>query len=355
MDDEHREKHDRLLRILELEDLDALVLRRPGNLAWYSGGGRFHVVATPHVGVADLVVTRDGARLVTTVNEAPRLLAEETAGYAPQATVLPWATPRESALPSGDRVGSDGTLPGTRDVATHIEEARRRLTVAEVERYRSLGADAAAAVTDACLAAGPEDSEYRLAARVSYLLVERGIDPAVLLVAGESRLPRHRHPLPTAAEIGATAMVVVCARRYGLIASLTRFVSFGAAAAPDRAHAIAAVDAAFIRATVPGRTVGDAFRTGIAAYANYGFAADEWQQHHQGGPTGYEPRDYEARTDSSAVIEDRQAFAWNPSAPAMKSEDTILAGAGGPEILTVDPRWPVTLVDDLPRPSVLTR
>ena len=58
-------------------------------------------------------------------------------------------------------------------------------------------------------------------------LVERGADAVVLLVAGQGRLPHHRHPLPTVEPLGRLAMVVVCARRQGLIASLTRFVSFG--------------------------------------------------------------------------------------------------------------------------------
>ncbi|HLM22616.1 MAG TPA: hypothetical protein VK390_13970 [Propionibacteriaceae bacterium] len=32
--------------------LIAVVLRRRANLSWYSGGGRFHIVATPEVAVA---------------------------------------------------------------------------------------------------------------------------------------------------------------------------------------------------------------------------------------------------------------------------------------------------------------
>jgi hypothetical protein len=48
----YREKRRRLLDLLDAQDLDAVVLRRRANLSWYSGGGRFHIVATPEVAVA---------------------------------------------------------------------------------------------------------------------------------------------------------------------------------------------------------------------------------------------------------------------------------------------------------------
>ena len=55
------------------------------------------------------------------------------------------------------------------------------------------------------------------------------------------------------------------------------------------------------------------------------------------------------------MIEDAQAFAWNPSVPGLKSEDTVLAGAALPEVLTVDPHWPTEDVAGLRRPLLLER
>ncbi|MDP8910498.1 MAG: peptidase M24, partial [Actinomycetota bacterium] len=149
----------------------------------------------------------------------------------------------------------------------------------------------------------------------------------------------------------------VCARRHGLIASLTRLVSFGRldARLADAHERLLHVDAAFNAATVAGAAVGDVFTRGIRAYEEHGFDRDEWLRHHQGGPTGYEPRDYVADADSAAQAEASQAFAWNPSVPSLKSEDTVLAGAGPPEVLTVDPRWPTVIVGGLARPLVLER
>lgn len=351
------EKRRRLYDLMDADGLEAIVLRRPGNAAWYSGGGRTHILAVQEAGVAAIIVRRDRDEVVTAVNEAPRLAAEELAGLGAQVTVLPWDEDIATAVPHGATVGVDGQAPDCRDVSSLVEAARRSLTEPELERFRALGRDAAEAMTDACFSIEPADTEFDAAATLAGGLVERGIDPIVLLVAGENRLPFHRHPLPTAAPLGRLVMLVACARRQGLIASLTRFVSFGSLPPEQaRAHArLLGVDVAFNRATIPGARVSDVFAAGRDAYGERGFDADEWRLHHQGGPTGYEPRDYVADETSDAVVEEGQAFAWNPSVRSLKSEDTIVARAEGPEILTVDPRWPAVDVDDLARPLVLER
>jgi Xaa-Pro aminopeptidase len=351
------EKRRRLHALLASAGLDALVLRRPANVAWYSGGGRTHVLAVQETGVAAVVVRGDGDEVVAPVNEAARLEEEELGALGARLRVVGWDGDLAAELPRGPRVGSDVSGAGTVDVSAALEEARRALTPEELERYRLLGTDAAAALTDALLALDPGRSEHAAAAEAARACVERGIDPIVLLVAGESRLPRHRHPLPSDAALGRLAMIVVCARRHGLIASLTRFVSFGPLA-PELLEAqerLLQVDVAFNRATRARARVGDVFAAGAHAYAEQGFAAAEWRLHHQGGPTGYEPRDYLATAASEPLVVRSQAFAWNPSVPSLKCEDTVVATDGQPEVLTVDSRWPTRLVAGLARPLVLER
>jgi Xaa-Pro dipeptidase len=202
--------------------LDALVLRRPGNVAWWSGGGRTHILATPEVGVAALVIRRDGVEVVTAVNEAPRLRAEELGSLDAEWTVLPWSAPVVGALPRGDRVGVDGPLDGTRDVSAEVEAARRSLSPEAVERYRQVGRDAAESMTDAALLLNPGMTEHAAAAAVGGALLRRGLDPVVLLVAGGDRVGTHRHPLPTDAPLGDLVMLVACARGSGQTSSRLR-------------------------------------------------------------------------------------------------------------------------------------
>ena len=257
MTPEVAEKRRRLIALLDREGLDAVVLRRPGNVAWYSGGGRTYIVATPDVGVADVVVTRDGDEIVTTVNEAPRLESEELATIGAPVRALAWADDRSAALPSGRRVGADAPLAGARDVS--------------------------APLTATCLILTPTMTELDAAAVLAAELYIRGADATVLLVAGEERLPHHRHPLPTRARLGGIAMLVACARRGGLIANLTRFVSFARLAEERRGEyeRLLRVDAAFNLATTTGARVGDAFAAGVAAYASNGFDPGEFNRARQ--------------------------------------------------------------------------
>jgi antitoxin VapB len=104
-------------------------------------------------------------------------------------------------------------------------------------------------------------------------------------------------------------------------------------------EAVAQVDAAFIAASRPGARIADIFRKGVEAYAKVGYP-DEWKLHHQGGLAGYEPREHVATPASSQVVKAGQAFAWNPSITGTKSEDTILSGEMGCEVITAMEDWP---------------
>ena len=329
---------------------DTIALRDPANLAWYLGGARVHVVGGVSEAICEVVVGAEDEELRTTVIEAPRLAAEELGTGAPRLQALQWWEPL-----GPDAGASDRPRPGERDLAAGVVAARAALVPEEVARFRVLGRQTAAATGAALRAAAPGETEFALAGRAARELLEREIDPVVLLVAGEERLPRHRHPLPTGAPLGARAMLVVCGRRHGLICSVTRMRAFTPLRPPERAtyDGLLAVEAAALDATRPGARIGDVVTAIAAAYPAHGFAADEWHQHHQGGPTGYAPRDYLAGPAADALVRDRQAFAWNPSGGGFKVEDTVLATADGVEVLSPDPEWPAVAAGGRQRPDVL--
>jgi len=130
-------------------------------------------------------------------------------------------------------------------------------------------------------------------------------------------------------------------RRGGLHASVTRTVSFGPACEEmhHRHRAVSAVHAAVLAASRPGATLDHAFATAQRAYAEQGFA-DEWRHHHQGGPTGYEPREVRASPGSLVSLQASQLVAWNPTIRGAKSEETALITATGVELLTRTGEWP---------------
>jgi len=354
------EKLDRLDRLAEREGLDTLVLRDQASLAWLLGA-RVHVPQTLDSACLDVVVERSPSgprlRVVTNAIEAPRLRDSELAGLDADWTVVPWSASRDPALPTGPGVGSDRPGPATADVAAGLAAARRVLTGRQQAVLREVCADAAEAVGAAAAACEPGLSEYEAAALVARELLARALDPVVLLVAGEEHLATHRHPLPTTGPLGRRAMLVCCARRHGLIGSVTRIVAFQplSGAERERYAALLEVERAFLDATRPGARIGAAFSEGIAAYARNGFAPDEWQRHHQGGLSGFRTRELLADADSAAVLEEGSVVAWNPSGEGWKVEDTALVAADGPEPLGVDPGWPSVPVGGRSRPGVLER
>ncbi|SBS72250.1 Xaa-Pro peptidase family protein [uncultured Microbacterium sp.] len=333
-------KQSRLAAVRASAHADALLLTSHEALAWYLDGPRTHVsLAGPPV--LAVVAADDGDTLFVAANEADRLIAEELLpADADRVVRVPWQTP-----PAAAAAIARAAIPEA-DVAPALRAARASLLPAEADRYRALGRDTAAALTDAATMLRPENTERDAAAALAELLVGRGIDPLVVLVAGRARLA-HRHPLPTDGPLGERAMLVVCGRRHGLIANATRWV--GAPGADD--GRILEVEAAFLAATRPGMRLDEAFAGGCAGYAAAGFDEDEWRRHHQGGPTGYAGRDPRATADTDDLIVERHAFAWNPSAPGAKVEDTMLVGAAGIEVLTSDPRWPTVTHAGLARPT----
>ncbi|WP_406246743.1 M24 family metallopeptidase [Microbacterium sp. M] len=333
-------KQDRLARVRTAAG-GPLVLTSHEAVSWYLDGVRTHVsLAGPPV--LAVRVEDAGDILFVAANEADRQIAEELLPADAERIVrVPWQTPpAEAALAAG---------PGIPEsvVAAELRAARASLLPGERDRYRALGRDAAEVLTDVLSRATPDDTEQSVAASVAAGLVARGIDPLVILVAGVSRLA-FRHPLPTGALLSERAMIVVCGRRHGLIANITRWV--GADAEDER---ILAVERAFLDASVPGRPLAEVFAAGTAGYAAHGFDADEWQRHHQGGPTGYAGRDPRATPATTDALAEWQAFAWNPTAPGVKVEDTLLRTPEGWEVLTVDERWPTIVVDGLDRPVAL--
>jgi len=343
---DHVAKRARLLGILDDRQADALALTSPGALSWYLEGARVHISLAGDPVLA-VTVDREGDEIVAYSNERARLVLEE----------LPSDIPVRSVRWDASLLDSGGRAPGVlaeADIAAELRAARASLLPDELDRYARLSAESAGVMTAVLGEVRPEQSEREVTARIARGLIDLGAEPLVLLAAGRSRLG-FRHPLATGSALGDTAMFVVCARRGGLIANLTRWVRFGRATSEqaDAEARILRVEADFLRCTVAGIRLSDAFSAGIASYARHGFEPDEWTKHHQGGPCGYNGRDPRATAHTADVIVPNQAFAWNPSAPGVKVEDTVLRTPDGFRVLTADAAWPTTMVDGLARPAVL--
>jgi len=337
-------KQERIRALLAGRELDALFLRRVSSFAWATCGAASYVNTAVTTGEAALLIAPTGRHLITNNIEATRLEGEERLveqGW--QFHVAPWyETPDTIAqLTRGLTLGADGPVVGGVDLSSEIAHLRANLVPEEGERFRVLGKLCAEAMNGAIRAVRPGQTEYQIAALLAREAESRGAQAVVNLVATDQRIFDFRHPLPTDKELERYAMLVLCGRRWGLVCSITRLVHLGRLPHELRrkAEAVARVDATFLDATRPGQTLGQVFRRATAVYAETGFA-DEWQRHHQGGPAGYEPREYLAAPHSEDSVLTGQVYAWNPSIAGTKSEDTILVTQDGPEVLTEIDGWP---------------
>lgn len=330
----------------------ALISSQP-NFSWLTAGGTNGVDMSREAGAGALLVRSDGKRFVLANRfEMPRLLGEELASEEFEPVEFSWQEEKASPtflaaralslLAKGAALGSDvdvgsNALP----VDAALARCRYQLTSSEIERFRSLGSDAARAIGNLARDLAPGETEREIARRVADVLAAQNIRAVVNLVAADERIQKYRHPVPTDCRWEKIVMLVVCARRGGLIASFTRIVCNGAI--PDelrrRTLAAARVNAQLLAATRPGAIGSELYEVAARAYAAEGFEGEQ-RLHHQGGACGYRTRDWVAHPASAEIVGQQQAFAWNPSITGTKTEDTCVTSEDGVEILTPSPDWP---------------
>ena len=338
--EEIREKERRVRELMASKGLDAILLKRQANFSWMTGGGLNLVGITTEVGVASLLITRESKFVICNNIEAPRMVREERLeeqGYT--LSVYPWYEEKEASILrelAGDgQVGCDVPYPDTVMLAGEIARLRYSLTPEEVERYRWLGEKVSLALEETLMATKKGEKESEVVGRLCKGLWKDRIDPITLMAAADERVSSYRHPIPSEKVIDKYLMVSVNGRKWGLIVSLTRLVYFGRI--PEelmkKYEANVFIDCSFMAATRPGVPAREVLRKGIDAYRERDFP-EEWKLHHQGGSIGYAGRDYRTDFDTPDIVQENQAFTWNPSITGTKSEDTILATSEGPMLVT---------------------
>ncbi|WP_445250782.1 M24 family metallopeptidase [Microcoleus sp. OTE_8_concoct_300] len=347
-----------------LSETGSLALRLRGTdwFAWATAGGSHTVLLTAETGVAELLITAETAWVLTDEIEAQRLQDEELPANF-QLHIYPWAdvAQREAFVKeiTGDgNVMSDRPIyPKETPITASLQSRKQTMMASELERYRRVGRLASEAMTEVLSAAKPTWTEYQLAGAGAEALWARGLHPALTLVAGERRLPLYRHATATAEEIGRQAMLVFCARGWGLYANLTRFVSFDFLGEnhSELHRQVREIEAAGLNSCRPGVSLNAVYDTLKAAYEEEGYP-QAIRQHHQGGTTGYLAREVVANPGTSDMLAENMAVAWNPSLSGAKIEDTFVIHSDGTlENLTFDPNWPSVEVAGRLRPVPMER
>jgi Xaa-Pro aminopeptidase len=338
----------------------AIRLRGLDWFSWVTAGGDATLLLAADTGPAEVLVTRDDAVILTDEIEGERLRQEQVPpGFTFH--MAPWA---EVELRETYVLGAAGGGAVLTDRPNHVDQPlpgslrlrRMVLNEHEQERYRALGREAAAAVSEVLYAARPDWTEFQLAAAAAQALWSRGIQPAGVLAGGARRQSLFCHAPPSHERLGHCASLQVSARRHGLHANLTRSVSFGTVPAQliIEQTELLQVEATGLDAVRPGNSLAAVYHALEAAYRHVN-RPDAIRSNHQGGITGYAAREIIATPSTATGLETGMAFAFKPGFSGITIEDTFLLGPAGLENLTLDPQWPATGVQGRTRPLWLEK
>ena len=204
------------------------------------------------------------------------------------------------------------------------------------------------------------EKEAEVVGRLCQKLWKDRIDPVTLMAAADDRVYRFRHPIPTEKSIERYLMVSVNARKWGLIVSLTRFVHFGKI--PEKLSeqylANVFIDCTFMAETPPRCSCQGGPEKGDGGLPQEGLPRGV-EAPSPGGIHRLCRKGLQGPLQTPDLILENQAFTWNPSIGGTKSEDTIVAGNTGPEMITrpmIYPEISLTVGGiDFRRPAILEK
>ena len=224
-------KCDRVRNYLAVKKIDAVLLSSVANFSWLTAGGDSHVENHNKFGIASLLVTSKKKYILTNNIEAERLLTEELKGIGSdfEFVISNWFDASEEEnnlrkLIDGKSIASETYRKGCLLLEGDFQPLRYQLTESEIERYRWLGKKCGEAIEAVAKHIIPGMTEHEIEANMAKTLIDENILPVVLLVAGDDRNYKYRHPVPTENKFNHFVKMVCCARKWGLIAALTRSV-----------------------------------------------------------------------------------------------------------------------------------
>lgn len=351
-------KVSQLRDLIDRLSLDGILLTEQKNVSWFMSGRSF-INQASETGVVFFLILKDKVMMIANNIEGQRILEEELRVRIDQIETFPWHAPekREELLKA---YSSKYQIATDKQLDQELLSLRTTMTPDNLKDLKELGRDVASAIEETAFNLKQGDTEFAIAGQLAAHSIKRGFEPVVTLVAADERAYTRRHPLPTQRRLNSYAMLVLCGRRHGLVMSVTRLVHFGQPSREllERHQAVATVDARMIRHTRPGVKYEELFKQMKAAYDEVGYP-DEWQQHHQGGLSGYSTRERLLLPNSRDTVQELQVYAWNPSIAGVKSEDTILVEGSTQEILTYTGEYAYIDIECmgsvLKRPSILVR
>lgn len=345
-----QEKTARIRAFMDRAAVDAVVIGRADNFAWFTCGGNNTVVRNWEVGFGLLLITRDAVTLVAQTMDGPRILDEELQGINIDYVPLRWhETTREekaAELLANRKALSDCPIPNAIVDPGALYTLHYPLIDKEIERLRWLGSRSDAILRKVADTVQPGMREIDIANRLQSEYALCGIDCDVLLVGSDERTARYRHPNPSDKTVDRFLLLHPAVRKWGLHANVTRHVSFGTV--PDetrkRYDVARRVHATALSLCEPGTKFSAILEAQKAVYRETGYA-EEWHNHFQGGITGYLLADPTLSASPDNKVQMNMAYDWFITVTGVKSEELSINTVKGVETPSLAGNWPSTEVE----------
>ncbi|MFM8274909.1 MAG: hypothetical protein ACKODX_21615 [Gemmata sp.] len=336
-------KQERVAELLAGMGCEALVLLMPAHVAWLAAGLGARGLGADSERPGLFTNGRQRWLLCSNV-DTQRLFDEELDRLGFQLKEWAWDGGRSELLAgvtAGRAVAADRPFPGVPMVNDKLRPLLRALTAFEQEQYRALGRLVADAVEATARNILRGDSEEEVAGQLGHRLLRRGVEPAVLSAAADTRGARFRRAGFTATAVDRTCTVQATGQRDGLFVTAARTVSFGPPAdefrtAFDLCVRLSALHRAY---TAPQATVGPAVEAFDVVLAGTPFAFDG-RLSQPGYGAGRFPAEELRRAGADEPFVPGQALVWQPRVGPAACADTVLVTATGHEPVTPPGAWP---------------
>ncbi len=337
------QRHVLLAEFLRERKLNAILLTRPSNFAWFTAGGQpsFDIGNEP---TAALLITPGSRTILCRNSDTPQMLSHEVAGLGFDLHDRMWFDDPQSLLSQavrGREVASDQPLRNCTDMSHRLADMRLPLAITECQslRHTSRVLSRILEITARKIRRG--ECENDVAAQLMYRLAKNDITPVRVQVHADGRWQQNRQWNFGDTPIERFVTMSVVGRRKGLHMAISRTVSFGPPPIDlQEAHR----DTLLVQATAMYYSqhradISEPWDAIERVYEKYGRAA-EWQSADLGCVTGYELCETTILPDSRFELLSQMPLIWRAAIGPAFSMDTMLVRESIFKVLTKMEDWP---------------
>ncbi len=338
-------KFNRIIKLLDEKGFDGIVFTTNSNFKWLSCGRTNDVIKNDNASLVYFFITPDKNYFIASRSDSLRVANEELMGLGYESVLYNWYN--ESVFDAIKRIGkykkiASDFLSGASDfIPGEIAALRSELTESETERYKKTCNEYTKLLTGYCKSLKPGMSEMDIASGLLFEGAKRQMRFPVLMVGSDERISLYRHPTSTLKKVKNYVLFATVVEREGICANVTRSIYFGLL--PEelkvKQEAVNTIEAAYQSYSTPGATLGEIFEKGKKAYEEAG-CAGEWENHLQGGISGYSPLEFLMLEGSKIAVKENNIMSFNPTIKGAKSEDPVHITKNGPLQYTIDLEWP---------------